>query len=113
MEQSQIRLTNFMYTANPAPPNISKIVPDYQATNFTVSLEWTEENGVSYNVSIIPTAKMVVNRNNIWKLLIIGNYNISYNVSVIATLCDEFYSTTTIILEYGELHNSVHVRMIF
>ena len=90
-------------TANLEVPGISENVHTLSETNFSTILKLTLEDGVSYNVSVVPFAELVRIRNDTWQL--IGNYNTSYNVSIIAELCDDImYSTLTIdILEYGKL----------
>ena len=72
----------------------------FQSTNFTVTLSWAQEARVSYNVSIDPLVELVPIVNTTWK--VIGNYNTMYNVSIEATLCDNYSKRTKIFLEYGQ-----------
>ena len=75
---------------------------EFKDTNFSVTLNWTEQDRVSYSVSVDPSAELVRLMNNVWE--IIGNYNTLYNVSIEATLCDMYSKTTNIKLEYGKPH---------
>jgi hypothetical protein len=72
----------------------------FQLTNFTVILNWVQEARVSYSISIDPLTELVPITNNTWKLT--GNYNTPYNVSIEATLCDNYSKTTNVSLEYGQ-----------
>ena len=72
----------------------------FQSTNFTVILSWAKEAQVSYNISTDPLTELVLMTNNTWK--VIGNYNTLYDVSIEATLCDNYSKRTKIFLEYGQ-----------
>ena len=72
----------------------------FQSTNFTVILSWAQEARVSYNVSIDPLTELVPVTNTTWKVT--GNYNTLYNVSIEATLCDNYSKITKIFFEYGQ-----------
>ena len=72
----------------------------FQSTNFTVTLSWAQEARVSYNVSIDPLTELVPVTNTTWKVT--GNYNTLYNVSIDATLCDQYSKRTKIFLEYSQ-----------
>ena len=72
----------------------------FQSTNFTVILSWAQEARVSYNISIDPLTELVPVTNTTWKVT--GNYNIQYNVSIDATLCDNYSQRTKILIEYGQ-----------
>ena len=69
-------------------------------TNFSIILNLTKEDDVSYNISIDPVTEMVQLMNNTWK--VIGNYNTPYNVSIEATLCDRYSKVTNILLLHGQ-----------
>ena len=94
----------YQFIANPNMLNISETVRILNETNFAVILELTPEDGVSYNASVVPFAELAHIRINTWQL--IGSYNTTYNVSVVARLC-ETYSTPAIvnILEYGKFYS--------
>ena len=74
--------------------------------NVTVILEWINEGGgVSYNASVTPespSAEMFTGNVSGIKLVLL--YNIQYNLSTVATLCEENSAATITELNYGELH---------
>ena len=72
----------------------------FQSTNYTVTLSWTQEARVSYNISIDPLTELVPVTNTTWKVT--GNYNTQHNVSIEAILCDNYSKRTEIFLEYGQ-----------
>ena len=59
----------------------------YETDNILVVLDWTSENGVSYNVTAIPHVAVVFNASTSVQLAL--HYNTQYNVSILATLCGE------------------------
>ena len=68
--------------------------------NVTVILEWTPENGMSYNVSVVP--QVAVRFTGDRSVQLTASYNTVYNVSVVATLCGRNNATTATGLSYGE-----------
>lgn len=93
-----------MTTANftPAEPEVKK-TELLGITNVTVILEWTQEDGVYYNVSVVPPTASVFTGSTSLHLTV--SYNTSYNVSVVATsFCGQNSATTVIVLtqSYGE-----------
>ena len=74
-------------------------------TNVTVTLEWTWENGITYNFSIHPTLELEYARPRENILLLTIPYNISYHINIVASLCGQ-YSTTTVVLNYGKPVNT-------
>ena len=82
------------------PLNVEQNIHQSTKFNFTTILNWIEQDGVSYNISVDPLAELVQLMNNTWQ--VIGNYNMLYNVSIEATLCDMYSKTTNITLEYGK-----------
>ena len=74
--------------------------------NVTVILEWPNEGGgVSYRASATPegpSAEMHTGNGTGIKLVLL--YNTQYNLSIVATLCEEENNATSITeLNYGEL----------
>jgi hypothetical protein len=82
------------------PPKVEMNEYAFQLTNFTVILNWTQEAQVSYSISVDPLTELVPITNNTWKVT--GNYNTLYDVSIGASLCDNYSKTTNISLEYGQ-----------
>ena len=90
-------------TADPVTPNIYKNEHEFvNVTHYTVILEWTAEGNVSYNVSVTPMPEVVFIKDTVRR--IIGNYNTSYNVSIVATLCRKRTTASIAILEYGKFY---------
>ena len=83
------------------PLEVEQNVYDFKDTNFTITLNWTQEDGAFYHISIDPITELVPLVMNTWQ--VIGNYNTVYNVNIVATLCNEYRKTTNIILQYGQL----------
>ena len=77
----------------------------FGSDNVTVILEWpNEEGGVSYSASVTPEsllAEMLTGNGTRIKLVLL--YNIQYNLSIIASLCEEDSATSITELNYGEL----------
>lgn len=93
------------HIGQPKPPEqITTHVTHYETDNILVVLNWTPENGVSYNIiiTIIPRTAIAFNARMSIQLAL--GYNIQYNVSILATLCGQ--SDTTIafyhVLNFGE-----------
>ena len=59
----------------------------YETDNILVMLNWTPEDGVSYNVTTIPQVAIVYNASTSVQLTL--HYNTQYNVSILASLCGE------------------------
>ena len=74
----------------------------YEADNIIVTLDWVREGGIAYNVRTIPpldTSRVTFNNESSVNLTLL--YNTSYNVSLVASLCD-LQNTTHFSLKYGE-----------
>ena len=69
--------------------------------NITVFLEWTQEDGVSYNVSSLPQVALKFTRNTSVQLTV--SYNIQYNVNIVAfeSFCGQKSATTAVELKFG------------
>ena len=63
----------------------------YEADNVLVMLDWTPQEGVSYNVTTIPRAAIVLTANTSVQLAL--EYNTQYNVSILATSCEQSFAT--------------------
>ena len=81
--------------------------------NATVILEWMQEAGVSYNVSVNPNPLESKLNGTTSRLMIL--YNTSYYVTIVATLCGNNMNMTAIDITvdqlgefdgvYGNYHN--------
>ena len=68
--------------------------------NFTVTLEWLQFSGETYNVATVPEAVHTrFTRSTSVQLVML--YNIQYNVSVVATLCGHRSTINFATIYYG------------
>ena len=66
----------------------------YEADNVLVMLDWTPEDGVSYNITTIPPVAVIFNASTSVQLTFC--YNVQYNVSILATLCEQNNATIAV-----------------
>ena len=82
-----------MYT-----PIVYVISEEYLPDNLTVTVEWSEQVGVTYTTRIIPEPILSTGKNNSRQVIL--QYNTNYNLSVVAvTPCRN--ATAFIGLSYG------------
>ena len=97
----------FIISVHPPGPEVS-ISQRYAADYLTVGLEWSEENGVSYNVSTEPQAAIAFNGSS--AIQFIALYNTVYDVNITASsvICDTTHTvTTTAGFNYSESYNII------
>ena len=76
---------------------------EYRANNVSVIVEWTEEEGVSYNITINPSVPKTFTRSASVQLI---SYNTEYNVSLEAVaVCQSVAPSHCIQLFHGEFSN--------
>ena len=71
----------------------------------TTILEWVQESGAFYNISIVPQVMTLrIIRSTSVQLTV--SYNIQYNVSIVAfdSLCGQNSAITALELNFGESH---------
>ena len=73
---------------------------EYRADSIAVIIEWTQQEGVSYNITIVPTAPMVYTGST--SVQVIVSYNTEYNVSLEASAVCQSIVSSNISLFYGE-----------
>ena len=88
---------------NAAPSNVIINISEFFDTNSVIAtLEWTQQNDVTYNVSIFPQISIasveMLGGSSVQLTLL---YNTHFNVSIIATRCET--TTTVFQLHYGEI----------
>ena len=93
---------NIMIITIPDHPHTSKvnITSNLSSDSVTVNLDWTEEDGVSYNVSVTPPLMIRQVCSTCFELTV--PYNIVYNVSVLSTLCGRNTAATVVELIYSK-----------
>ena len=84
----------------PNSPRVNTRCKETGPRNVTLILDWTSENSVSYNVSVVPQVLISFTASLSVQLTVL--YNVLYNVSVVSTLCGQNSATTSIGLKYGE-----------
>ena len=84
---------------HPHPPKVN-VTSNLSSDSVTVNLDWTEEDGVSYNVSVTPPLMIKQVCSTCVELTVA--YNIVYNVSVLSTLCGRNTAATVVELIYSK-----------
>ena len=75
----------------------------FEADNVTVTVEWAQQDGVTYTVNVSPmVSKSVIGRTRC-RLTI--PYNAEYNLSVLAAIPCRTNATAAITLYYGKVYN--------
>ena len=88
--------------------NVTVVNQFLRSDDVTVTLQWPQEPGAVYNVSVSPqtshtelnsTHEHVSTGHYIFAMNLTISYNIQYNVSILSSLCGV---TTTKVLKYGK-----------
>ena len=74
---------------------------EYGLDNVTVSIDWNQEVGVSYNISTFPSATITFKRSTGAELTVA--YNIEYILKLQANTSCRNNATASLVLNYGEL----------
>lgn len=90
--------------SGPSGPTIISISEEYRAENITVLVEWTQEEGVSYNITIIPMP-IPTTFTGRTRVQLIVLYNIEYNMSLEAVAVCQSVASSHVRLFYGEFYN--------
>ena len=90
------RMSTKLYciTEYPHSPQVQKAVKKLNLNNATVILEWIQEVGVSYNVSVTPNPLESSSSGTTSQLVVL--YNTSYHATIVATLCGNNANRTAI-----------------
>ena len=103
-------IISYLHTEYSHSPKVLWRTTYLTVNNATVVLEWEQETGVSYNVSVVPYPLESRLSGNTSQLIVL--YNISYRVIVVATLCGQNMNMTAIdiIVNYpGELYSTCNI----
>ena len=92
-------------------PTIVSTSEEYYDNNVTVMLEWAEEEGMTYNVNIIPQVPITYTGNTSIQLTL--SYNTTHNVSVRATLPCGHEAHIHLQLFYGEFNTQENLGVIY
>ena len=102
-------------TGSPTVPVVQISSEQFGMNNVTVILEWINEGGgVSYNASVTPECPQIemFTGNGTQGIKLVLLYNTQYNLSTVATLCEENSAASITELNYGEFFFaiwSVHI----
>ena len=94
-------MTHGLLLTDFASPRIISISEEYRANSVSVTIKWTTEEGVQYNISVTPSVPISVIGNTIVQLLLF--YNTEYNVSLEAAADCQSIALSNVQLFYGEL----------
>ena len=92
-----------MHTATALIPSIT-VMKEYGADNVAVTIEWTKQQLVSYNITISPDTMIPDperSGNSTLRAQLRVAYNIRYTVKFVASLCGH-NATKAFVLLYGE-----------
>ena len=96
-----------------APSRVVVNVSEFFGINsVTATMDWTQENNVTYNISIFPQISTAVEWLGSSSVQLTLLYNTHYHVSVVATLTHCEKTTTFIPLHYGEIYFKIMTLMI-
>ena len=73
---------------------------EYRADSIAVIIEWTQQEGVSYNITIVPLVPMIYTGST--SVQLIASYNIEYSVSLEASTACQSIVSSNITLFYGK-----------
>ena len=73
-------------------------------------MEWTQEEGVQYNISVTPSVPITFIENTIVKLLLL--YNMEYSLSLEAVGACENKESSNVQLFYGELIVAIQINWL-
>ena len=91
-------------------PTLSIFHEYYGPDNVTVTVEWTQQEGATYDVRISPLAPVLVTNGDTSHQIIVL-YNTEYNLTVVAvTVCGNV--TTSRTLNYGEISLTINNFML-
>ena len=76
---------------------------EFRADNIMVTVEWTQEEGVTYQIIIIPEIPITFTGESSIQLIL--PYNTNYNLSVEATLPCQHQAHSHVQLFYGEFND--------
>ena len=87
------------HTVYPRPSVVNR-TNIFEEDEIVVLLEWMEQSGVAYNVTITPRVPIVWVSGTSVKVRV--DYNVNYNVTISATLCGQNSVNNTLIIFFGE-----------
>ena len=95
----------FYHGSTDHPLNVT-LMNHFLRNSVTVTLQWPQEPGAVYHVSVSPEISHTSHNSTMISLMI--SYDIQYNVSIESSLCGV---TTTRVLKYGRYERILHVYL--
>ena len=92
------------------PPELNVSVEQFELTGVVAIIEWTGENGLSYNISTFPDVPVAFLGDTSVRMTI--PYDIQFMVNVSAMLCGEI-TTTVKNLFYGKVQKVNSVSCLY
>ena len=102
---------DFLYT-----PRLRTIEEQYGIDSVTVTVEWTQNVGITYTAKVLPMVPLISVGETNRRLIIL--YNTVYNFSVVAATPCRPNATSSTIIDYGEVYygcvcTHVHVELCY
>ena len=76
---------------------------EFGADNITVTVEWTQQEGVTYHIIVVPEIPMNFTGESSIQLIL--QYNINYNLSVKSVLPCQYQAHSHVQLFYSEFND--------
>ena len=103
MSLTNLKVTHELLLIGVTSPKSSIVSEELSANNISVTVEWTLEEGVEYNISVIPLAPVAIIENFIVQLILL--YNTEYNVSLETFTACQREASSVVQLFYGEFNS--------
>ena len=87
------------HTVHPRPPLVNR-TNIFEEDGITVFLEWMEQSGVAYNLTITPQVPVVWVSGTSVRVKV--DYSVNYTVTISATLCEQNSVDNTLIIFFGK-----------
>ena len=78
---------------------------EFGADNVTVTVEWTQEEGVTYQIIIVPQIPIISTGDLGSSIQLILPYNTNYNLSVKSALPCQHQAQSHVLLFYGKFND--------
>ena len=96
---TRYQLCTHMHTVHPFPPVVNR-TNTFEDDSISVVLKWAAEDAVTYNVTISP--QVFAKKIYATSVELRVSYNTTYIVSILATLCGQSSTSTTIEIYFGK-----------
>lgn len=87
------------HTVHPRPPLVNR-TNIFEEDGITVFLEWMQQSGVEYNLTITPQVPIVWVSGTSVRVRV--DYSVNYTVTISATLCEQNSANNTLPIFFGK-----------